>query len=72
MQWMNIVVGCRLPWKQSSDPVRAEMGFFDWSVDSGVSIEELNFSPRDIVESIAETVGYIKCNCPELAISAKL
>jgi dihydroflavonol-4-reductase len=47
-------------WDESFDPVRAEMSGHDWSIDCSAAKEELNFTPRDPITSLTETIEWIE------------
>ena len=49
-------------WNDMHDPVRAEMSSHDWSVDPSRAERDLAFRPRDPVQSLQDTVQWIREN----------
>jgi nucleoside-diphosphate-sugar epimerase len=48
------------------DPVVVEMARHYWGLSSKYAAEELGFNPRDSVQTLADTVAWLRVNHPEL------
>jgi hypothetical protein len=53
-------------WESAVDPVRAEMGACDWSVDATKAMKELSFAPRDPNQTLRDTIEYARQHHPLL------
>jgi dihydroflavonol-4-reductase len=54
------------------DPVLVEMGIHHWGLTSSHSARDLGFRPRPPVETIADTVDWLRLNHPDLRTAAEL
>ena len=51
------------------DPVVVEMARHYWGLSSKYAADELLFEPRDPMQTLADTVGWLRANHPELSLS---
>jgi hypothetical protein len=60
LQWKEVKV--KKQWNEAVDPIKAEMVTHYWNCSSELAQKELNFSPRNPMETLQDTIQWIKDN----------
>jgi dihydroflavonol-4-reductase len=62
--YMNV----KKQWNEGVDPVKAEMATHYWNCSSELAQKELDFTPRNPMETLHDTIKWIKDNEPLLPL----